>query len=159
MTRGRATPEATVARGAFAGLGLALRWLRTRQQKRQYEVAAAAGITKAMLSAYETDKQRPTLETLEKLMSALEIDLKQLFEALQLITIGLPQGPPMVGDGGSPTVPISAASDARSSTASNPHSLTPRSRLATETNAFGELQAAFARWLQVIRAQIPGDPS
>lgn len=152
-------PEATIARSAFSGLGLALRWLRTRQQKRQYEVAAAAGITKAMLSAYETDKQRPTLETLEKLMRALEIDLRQLSEAIQLITIGLPQGPPIVGDGGSPTAPISEVSDPGSSTGPKPHIFSPRSRLASEADALEELQAAFARWLQVIRAQVPADPT
>ena len=36
------------------GLGQALRWLRDRQGKKQYQVAEAAGITKGMLSAYET---------------------------------------------------------------------------------------------------------
>ena len=55
----------------FDGLGKALRWLRAKQDKRQYQVAELAGITKAMLSAYETGKQRPSLETLEKIMEAL----------------------------------------------------------------------------------------
>lgn len=69
----------------FQGLGRALRWLRDRQGKRQYQVADAAGITKAMLSAYETGKQKPSLETLEKILSALECDLNDLHNSLQIV--------------------------------------------------------------------------
>lgn len=66
----------------FAGLGKALRWLREKRGLRQYEVARAAGITKAMLSAYETGKQRPSLESLEKVLGALGSDLTSLVRAL-----------------------------------------------------------------------------
>jgi transcriptional regulator with XRE-family HTH domain len=38
-----------------------------------------------MLSAYETGKQRPTLDTLEKILSALESDLGDLFDTLQVV--------------------------------------------------------------------------
>lgn len=69
----------------FEGLGKALRWLRDRQNKRQYQIADAAGITKAMLSAYETGKQKPSLETLEKILVALECELNDLHNALQII--------------------------------------------------------------------------
>lgn len=69
----------------FQGLGRALRWLRDRQGKRQYQVADAAGITKAMLSAYETGKQKPSLDTLEKILAALECDLNDLHNALQIV--------------------------------------------------------------------------
>jgi transcriptional regulator with XRE-family HTH domain len=69
----------------FQGLGRAIRWLRDRQGKRQYQVADAAGITKAMLSAYETGKQKPSLDTLEKILSALECDLNDLHNALQIV--------------------------------------------------------------------------
>src|SRR5262245_37439905 len=69
----------------FNGLGRALRWLRDRQNKRQYQVADAAGITKAMLSAYETGKQKPSLDTLEKILTALECELNDLHNALQII--------------------------------------------------------------------------
>jgi transcriptional regulator with XRE-family HTH domain len=69
----------------FNGLGKALRWLRDRQSKRQYQIAEAAGITKAMLSAYETGKQKPSLDTLEKILTALECDLNDLHNALQII--------------------------------------------------------------------------
>ena len=69
----------------FHGLGRSLRWLRDRQGKRQYQVADAAGITKAMLSAYETGKQKPSLDTLEKILAALECDLNDLHNALQIV--------------------------------------------------------------------------
>jgi transcriptional regulator with XRE-family HTH domain len=69
----------------FDGLGRALRWLRERQLKRQYQVAAGAGITKAMLSAYETGKQKPSLDTLEKILDALVCDLNDLHNALQIV--------------------------------------------------------------------------
>ena len=69
----------------FNGLGRALRWLRDRQGKRQYQVADTAGITKAMLSAYETGKQKPSLDTLEKILAALECDLNDLHNSLQIV--------------------------------------------------------------------------
>lgn len=69
----------------FNGLGRALRWLRDRRGKRQYQVADGAGITKAMLSAYETGKQKPSLDTLEKILGALDCDLNDLHNALQIV--------------------------------------------------------------------------
>ena len=70
---------------AFDGLGKALRWLRDKQDKKQYEVADTAGVTKAMLSAYETGKQRPSIDTLEKILDALRVDLGDLYYALQTV--------------------------------------------------------------------------
>lgn len=67
------------------GLGHALRWLRDRHGKKQYQVAEAAGITKGMLSAYETGRQRPSLETLEKLLDTLGCDLNDLHNSIQII--------------------------------------------------------------------------
>jgi len=71
--------------GAFDGLGKALRWLRARQDRRQYQVAEAAGVTKAMLSAYETNKQKPSLETLEKILDGLDATLGDLHQALRTV--------------------------------------------------------------------------
>jgi len=73
------------SRPSFEGLGRALRWLREKRGEKQYEIAESAGITKAMLSAYETEKQRPTIDTLEKILTALEIDLGDLFDTLQVV--------------------------------------------------------------------------
>lgn len=76
--------------GAFDSLGQALRWLRSRQHRKQYEIANDAGITKAMLSAYETGKQNPSIETLEKILDALHSDLSELHNALVLHQGGRP---------------------------------------------------------------------
>lgn len=70
---------------AFDGLGKALRWIRDKQGKKQYQVADTAGVTKAMLSAYETGKQKPSIETLEKVMAALKVDLADLFQAIEVV--------------------------------------------------------------------------
>ena len=78
------TSEPTSA-SVMNGLGQALRWLRDRQNKKQYQVAESAGITKGMLSAYETGRQRPSLETLEKILSTLGCDLNDLHNAIQII--------------------------------------------------------------------------
>ena len=76
----------------LTGLGQALRWLRDRQGKKQYQVADAAGITKGMLSAYETGRQKPSLDTLEKLLETLGCDLYDLHNALQIVN-GRPTAP------------------------------------------------------------------
>ncbi len=70
---------------SFHGLGKALRWIRDKQGKKQYQVADDAGVTKAMLSAYETGKQKPSIDTLEKILDALRVDLADLFNALQIV--------------------------------------------------------------------------
>ncbi len=69
----------------FQGLGKALRWLREKRGLRQYEAAERAAITKAMLSAYETGKQKPSLDTLEKILAALDAGLVELARALDLV--------------------------------------------------------------------------
>ncbi len=68
--------------GRLEGIGRALRLLRLRSGRRQFEVAAAAEITKAMLSAYETGKRQPSLKTLGALLDALDADLADLHRAL-----------------------------------------------------------------------------
>jgi transcriptional regulator with XRE-family HTH domain len=80
------------------GLGQALRWLRDRQTKKQYQVADSAGITKGMLSAYETGRQRPSLETLEKILDTLGCDLNDLHNAIQIIN-GRPEKMKRRGEG------------------------------------------------------------
>src|SRR3954447_17825039 len=88
----------TVRTPTLNGLGQALRWLRDRRGRKQYEVADAAGITKGMLSAYETGRQRPSLETLEKILSTLGCDLNDLHNAIQIIN-GRPEGMRRRGEG------------------------------------------------------------
>lgn len=97
---------------AFEGLGKALRWLREKQNKRQYQVAEAAGITKAMLSAYETGKQKPSLETLEKILDALELGLPELSVTLDLVNERRVPGP--LSTLGTFTAPRSSATNSGS---------------------------------------------
>jgi transcriptional regulator with XRE-family HTH domain len=78
-------PAASAHISLMAGLGQALRWLREKQARKQYRVADNAGITKGMLSAYETGRQRPSLETLEKILETLGCDLNDLHNALQIV--------------------------------------------------------------------------
>jgi transcriptional regulator with XRE-family HTH domain len=87
-----------VSTSTLNGLGQALRWLRDRQGKKQYQVADAAGITKGMLSAYETGRQRPSLETLEKVLQTLGCDLNDLHNAIQIIN-GRPEKMKRRGEG------------------------------------------------------------
>jgi transcriptional regulator with XRE-family HTH domain len=88
----------TVSTPILNGLGQALRWLRDRQSKKQYQVADTAGITKGMLSAYETGRQRPSLETLEKILDTLGCDLNDLHNAIQIIN-GRPEKMKRRGEG------------------------------------------------------------
>lgn len=79
----------------FEDLDRALRWLREGRRIRQYQVAEAAGITKAMLSAYETGKQKPSLDTLDKILLALDSDLVELQNALAVFRAPPGEGPPL----------------------------------------------------------------
>jgi transcriptional regulator with XRE-family HTH domain len=71
----------------FKDIGAALRWLRNQRSKKQREVARAAGITPAMLSAYETGKHRPSLDTAERVLAALNCDVVDLTNALQIVKV------------------------------------------------------------------------
>jgi DNA-binding XRE family transcriptional regulator len=84
-----------VRTSVLEGLGPALRWMRDRHGRKQYQVAEAAGITKGMLSAYETGRQRPSLDTLEKILDTLRCNLMDLHNALQIVN-----GRPAAGGGG-----------------------------------------------------------
>ncbi len=82
---GRGEENDVVRTSVLTGLGPALRWMRERRNRKQYQVAAAAGITKGMLSAYETGRQRPSLETLDKILDTLGTDLHDLHNALEIV--------------------------------------------------------------------------
>jgi len=64
-------------------LGPALRRLRQTRHLKQYEAARLAGVTKAMLSAYETGRRLPAVKTLARLLRALRSDLRALHEAME----------------------------------------------------------------------------
>jgi transcriptional regulator with XRE-family HTH domain len=139
----------------FDGLGRALRWLRERQLKRQYQVAAGAGITKAMLSAYETGKQNPSLDTLEKILDALVCDLNDLHNALQIVN-GRPERMRNAGGGDSWRSP---ADQAAGSGATGPglyeilgadEPLPPQ-----EEQAMSEMLGGFHKLLRYMHGRVP----
>lgn len=64
-------------------LGSALRRLRLLRELRQVDLATTAGVTKAMVSAYETGKRFPSIPTLSRLLGALDASLCDLHRAMQ----------------------------------------------------------------------------
>jgi transcriptional regulator with XRE-family HTH domain len=58
-------------------VGAALRSIRRYRDRKQYLVAADAGITKGMLSAYERGRTCPSIATLARLLAALGCTAEQ----------------------------------------------------------------------------------
>ncbi|HEV7506780.1 MAG TPA: helix-turn-helix transcriptional regulator [Thermoanaerobaculia bacterium] len=69
----------------FKNLGRALALLRELRGKSQAQLARAAGIGKSQLSKYETGKELPKLESLEKVLGALTVGYFEFFYTLHLL--------------------------------------------------------------------------
>ena len=69
-----------------ATLPNALRFLRSKAGLTQERLAEAAGITPSMVSNYERGKEKPGLDTLVKLLTALQSDFGELHDALYVLT-------------------------------------------------------------------------
>jgi transcriptional regulator with XRE-family HTH domain len=82
----------------LGALGPALRLLRSRRQLKQTQVAEKSGLTKAMLSSYETGKATPSLASLDAFLDALETDFSELQDALRAAS-------GIAGSGGAPSGP------------------------------------------------------
>lgn len=67
------------------GIGRALRFLREQRGRKQKDVAVAAGLGGSRLSNIESERRRPTLETVGRILAALECDLHDLHNALALV--------------------------------------------------------------------------
>jgi transcriptional regulator with XRE-family HTH domain len=67
----------------FAGLGDALVLLRRQRGLKQYQIAEGTGLTKGMISSYESGRMRPSLETLGRILGHLDCDLGDLSSALK----------------------------------------------------------------------------
>ena len=63
---------------AFAELGIVLRRLRHRTGLTQNELARAAGVTRPMISAFENEKTYPSLATLDRLLTTLDVTVAEL---------------------------------------------------------------------------------
>lgn len=69
----------------LAAIGPALRLLRQARGLRQNVTAERAGITKAMLSAYERGRRLPSLGTLTRVLAALGIGWADLARAMERV--------------------------------------------------------------------------
>jgi transcriptional regulator with XRE-family HTH domain len=69
----------------FANLGPALELLRSLRDKSQKRLAQEAGMSKSLLSLYETGGQLPKLESLERILGALQISPFELFSTLEMV--------------------------------------------------------------------------
>jgi transcriptional regulator with XRE-family HTH domain len=73
----------TSAPSVFDGLGRVLRDLRIEKGFTQVELAERAEISKSMLSLYETEKSKPHLNTLERLVAALDVSLVEVARRME----------------------------------------------------------------------------
>lgn len=72
----------------FDNLGTALGLIRDLRGKSQSEVARAARIGKSQLSRYESGKELPKLDTLARVLQALEVGPFEVFYTMHLIDMG-----------------------------------------------------------------------
>jgi transcriptional regulator with XRE-family HTH domain len=94
MTAGREEKAMAVVKGGmFANLGPALARLRGHRGQSQDAVARAAGIGKSQLSKYESGKELPKMESLERVLAALGFGQLDFFYALLLVDRGEDRGP------------------------------------------------------------------
>jgi transcriptional regulator with XRE-family HTH domain len=71
--------------GMFANLGRTLSLLRELRGKSQSRVAKEARIGKSQLSKYENGKELPKLDSLEKILRVLKVDMFEFFYTLYLV--------------------------------------------------------------------------
>jgi len=76
--RGEVSPQADAGE-ATSALGQRMRMIRKRKNCSLAEISAISGVSVAMLSHIERGKAAPSLKVLEKLRSALEVSMLDLF--------------------------------------------------------------------------------
>jgi transcriptional regulator with XRE-family HTH domain len=76
-------PTTVPSAGAYRHLAGALRLLRDRQSITQRRLAELASCTLKQISAYETGRQRPRIETLERILEVLDADAADLARAME----------------------------------------------------------------------------
>ena len=69
--------------GEFFGIGLAIRHLRRQEGLSQKQLAADSGVSKTLISGYETGSTEPSLSSLNRLLKALRCDRFDLINALE----------------------------------------------------------------------------
>jgi transcriptional regulator with XRE-family HTH domain len=93
--------------GMFVNLGRTLSLLRELRGKSQARVAREAGIGKSQLSKYENGKELPKLDSLEKVLKALEVGHFEFFYTLYLVD----QRAAGLGRGGQEADPLAPSRD------------------------------------------------
>ena len=93
--------------GMFVNLGRTLSLLRELRGKSQARVAREAGIGKSQLSKYENGKELPKLDSLEKVLKALQVGHFEFFYTLYLVD----QRAAGLGRGGKPASPLAPSPD------------------------------------------------
>ncbi len=115
---------------AFEQLAGALRLLRDRRGLTQHQLARAIESPVKQISAYETGRQRPRVETLERILAATGTDAMDLAETMAALERGEVQAPHVRGvpRGRSRTLPAAAAPAAGAAEALSPElrELAPR---------------------------------
>lgn len=93
---------------AFEHLAGALRLLRDHRGMTQQQLAQAIESPVKQISAYETGRQRPRIETLDRILAAVGADAMDLAETMSALESGELQLPPARATGrGRPHPPIS----------------------------------------------------
>jgi transcriptional regulator with XRE-family HTH domain len=69
----------------FRNLGKTLTLLRQLRSKSQALLAREAGVAKSQLSKYESGRELPRLDSLEKLLGALDIGVNEFFYTLTMV--------------------------------------------------------------------------
>lgn len=141
-------------------LGHALRYLRILSERKQFEVAEVAGITRAMLSAYERGSREPSLTTLTKILDALAVDFAGLQKALDRVESGdAPLEASRAPTARFPPFPRGPSPDGRHLDPTHPAELArfvgESGGLASEeAAAYGQMVRGFLGWLRAVhRAQ------
>jgi|GEM_PF-4790132 len=78
---------------AMDGLGAALASLRKERKLTQTELARRAEVTRGNLSLYESDSVQPRLDTLNRILGVLDVDLMSLAQRMREVRgVELPPG-------------------------------------------------------------------
>ena len=129
----------------FNRLGKAIKWLREDAELRQNEIATRAGITKAMISSYESGRSVPTIATLDKILSAIGADIADLCSALALVN-----GRPLL-----PGATAEIGAEPRAERLTRPVDALEAMALGElapgEAEAFAQIVGGFRRWLLHLR--------
>ena len=65
-------------------LGIKIRFLRIKMELSQEQFAEVAGLSKNSIGMIERGQSKPTIETLEKIANALNIELKELVDVSKI---------------------------------------------------------------------------